>query len=119
MNVADLDALIKSLSDPELRKVLEHKDWPDVYAHLLDIQEDREEGLYDLDDDTKFVHVLNKVTLYVQDGKIWADDNTIATDAAVWNGEDFVEPDEEDDLDDDQYIEEHNGPESGEEDGPE
>lgn len=86
MNVADLDALVKSLQDPDLRAAMAHPDWKAVFDALMSIQDDREDGLYDLDDDTRFVHLLNKVSFHVAHGLIWTEDMTIATDLVAWHG---------------------------------
>jgi hypothetical protein len=100
MNVTQLDALVKSLSDPELRKVLEHSDWSNAYAALKNVQYDKNEGFDDLDSDAQFVHVVSAVTLWVNDGKIWSEGNCCPNGGYVWVDGDWVMGDDLDEEDD-------------------
>jgi hypothetical protein len=90
MNVADLDALVKFLSDPDLKKVLEHPDWPAAYSALTNSQYENNDGFDDLDSDAQFVQVVSSVTLWVHEGKLWSEDNSCPNGGYAWVGDEWV-----------------------------
>lgn len=103
MNVADLDALIKFLSEPELRKVLQHADWPAAFEALCDNQYENNSGFEDMDSDSQFVHVVGAVTLWVgEDNRLWSEDNSCPNGGYAWVDGEWVigdELDEEEESD--------------------
>jgi len=101
MNVNDALALAKSLTDPDLVKVLEHADWPDAYEALQETQEERESSFYDLSDGAKFVEILEKVTLWVHDGRLWSEDNECPNGGYAWVDGEWVMGDDLDEEDTD------------------
>ncbi len=75
MNIADLDALVRMLQDPDLRQAMTHPDWTDGYDAVVGTQNDRDENFFDLSDDQQFLHIVNLVTFKVVGGKLWAEES--------------------------------------------
>ena len=74
MNIADLDALVKSLQDPDLREALAHPDWKVAYEALCDVQGDRIEDFWELCDEAQFITILNKMEFSVVSGVLMSDE---------------------------------------------
>jgi len=108
MNLADLDALVKMLQDPDLRAAMAHPDWEDAYQAIVDVQTEREDNFFDLSDDQQFLHILDLINFSVDaGGKLWAEESGLepyAWENGRWSN---------------WFDGEDEGPTSGEEDGPE
>ncbi len=94
MNLAGIDAIIKSLQDKNLRKAMAHPEWEEAYEAIVGNMEEYSK----LDDSTpqgQFLEVISAVSFSVSDGVLCAEESGM--DPYEWKDGKWDNEGEEDD----------------------